>query len=142
MFHFSAYIGNYWPLAWMHVLNMLITLYPTMQIIMYKLPKSRLQLSYIFEIGFEFNFFMLEADHKLNLYDIAYEFKIYMVEVGHKFNLYDIAYEFKIDMVEVGHKFNLYDIANEFKIVMAATNHKFHSKFLFINNGFKYFKVL
>jgi hypothetical protein len=111
MFHFSIYIGNYWPLAWMHVLNMLITLYPIMQIIMYKLPKSRLQLSYIFETGLEFNFFVLEVDHKLNLYDIAYEFKI--------------------DMVEVGHKFNLYDIANEFKIVMAATNHKFHSKFLF-----------
>jgi hypothetical protein len=68
-------------------------------------------VSFIFETGLEFNFFMLEVDHKLNLYDIAYEFKI--------------------DMVEVGHKFNLYDIANEFKIVMAATNHKFHSKFLF-----------
>ncbi len=111
MFHFSTYIGSYWPLAWMHVLNIFITLYPTMQIIMYKLPKSKLQFSYISKIGLQFNFFLLEADHKLNLYDIAYQFKI--------------------DMVEVGHKFNLYDIANEFKIVVVATNHKFHIKFLF-----------
>jgi hypothetical protein len=67
MFHFSTYIGRYWPLAWMHVLNTFITLYPIMQIIMYKLPKSILQLSHIFEIGLE----LLEANHKLNLYDVS-----------------------------------------------------------------------
>jgi hypothetical protein len=110
MFHFSTYIGN-WPLAWVHVLNIFITLYPTMQIIMYKLPKNILQFSYISKTRLEFKFFWLEAYHKLNLYDIAYEFKI--------------------DMVEANHKFNLYDIANEFKIVMVVANHKFHIKFLF-----------
>jgi hypothetical protein len=79
--------------------------------IMYKLPKSTLQLSYVFETGLQFIFFMMEACHNLNLYDIAYEFKI--------------------DMVKAGHKFNLCDIANEFKIVMVATNHNFHIKLFY-----------
>jgi hypothetical protein len=78
---------------------------------MYKLPKSKSQLSYVSETIIEFKIFMLEAYHKLNLYDIADEFKI--------------------DVVEASHKFNLYDIANEFKIVMVATNKKFQINFLF-----------
>ncbi len=51
---------------------------------MYKLPKSKSQLSYVSETIIEFKIFMLEAYHKLNLYDIADEFKIDVVEASHK----------------------------------------------------------
>jgi hypothetical protein len=98
MFHFSTYIGSYWPLVWMHVLDIFITLYPTMQIgtFIYILIWIKVQF-----------FLMLEAYHKLNMYDIAYEFKINMVEACHKFNLYDIANRFKIFIVVVNHKFHI-----------------------------------
>ncbi len=72
---------------------------------MYKLPKSRSQLSYISNTRVKFKFFMVEAYQKYHIKAIVGEFKIVMLEVDHTLNIYDIGDDFKNDMVEVGHKF-------------------------------------
>jgi len=49
----------------MDMFNIWITLYPTMDIIMYKLTKSRPQLSYISDTKIEFKFVIVEANKKI-----------------------------------------------------------------------------